>query len=219
VGSSPGDLGDRLEQLYTGVLYDSLREFDDTWRVLPPDLKPIDPSRKLAGRIFTVAGNRDDDLGDHESMLAWTEFLTQAPSDHVVVCQPNDAVIAHMGELSAETLKLRGIRGYVVDGGCRDVDFIEHLGFPTWCRYTTPSDIRGRWRAEQLGEPIVIGDVTIHSGDYIAADRDGVIVIPQDLAVEVVEAAEFAVSQEDLVREAIRRGASPKEAYLEHGKF
>ena len=46
-----------------------------------------------------------------------------------------------MGELSAETLDLRGVRGYIVDGGCRDVEFIRRRDFPVWCRYTTPTDI------------------------------------------------------------------------------
>ena len=219
MSSSPAELGDRLEQLYTGVIYDVMQEMGQPRTVLPPELRSTDPARKLAGRVFTVLGNRDEDLDNHESMLAWTEFLTRAPSDHVVVCQPNDSTIAHMGELSAETLKLRGIRGYVVDGGCRDVDFIEAIGFPTWCRYLTPADIRGRWRAERFEEPIEIGGVEIHNGDYIAADRDGVVAIPQVRVLEVVEAAEHAVTQEDLVREAIRGGTSPKEAYLEHGKF
>ena len=58
-------------------------------------------------------------------MLTFGEVKKEVESgaiDTVLVCQPNDGVIAHMGELSAETLKLRGVRGYVVDGGCRDVN-------------------------------------------------------------------------------------------------
>ena len=57
-----------------------------------------------------------------------------------------------MGELSAETLKFRGVRGYVVDGGCRDVDFILKLGFPVCCRYYTPADIVGRWVVRRYTE-------------------------------------------------------------------
>jgi 4-hydroxy-4-methyl-2-oxoglutarate aldolase len=212
-------LTSRLEGLYTGVIYDVMREMGEPWTVLPQDLAPLAEGQKLTGRVFTVEGRRDDDLDNHETMLAWTDFLSRAPAGHVVVCQPNDATIAHMGELSAETLQLRGIRGYVVDGGCRDVEFIRHIRFPTWCRYTTPADIRGRWRAERFEESIEIGGVTINNGDYLVADADGVIIIPQQRAKEVVAAAEEAVNQEDLVRLAIRNGTSPQEAYLEHGKF
>ena len=50
-----------------------------------------------------------------------------------------------MGELSAETLQRRGVRGYIVDGGCRDIDFILKMGFPVFARFFTPSDIVARW--------------------------------------------------------------------------
>ncbi len=53
----------------------------------------------------------------------------KAPKDHVIVCQPNDSTVAHMGELSAETLQMRGIRGLVFNGGCRDVDFLLRMRF------------------------------------------------------------------------------------------
>ena len=59
--------------------------------------------------------------------MAWTGLLSKAPSGSVLVCQPNDDTLAHMGELSAETLKARGIRGYVVDGGNRTTDFVRRL--------------------------------------------------------------------------------------------
>ena len=48
--------------------------------------------------------------------LAWTKFLGDIPAGSISICQPNDHTVAHMGELSAETLKRRGIKGYVVDG-------------------------------------------------------------------------------------------------------
>ena len=44
-------------------------------------------------------------------------------------------------ELSAETLQLRGIRGYIVDGGSRDMDFILKIDFPVWSKFYTPRDV------------------------------------------------------------------------------
>jgi 4-hydroxy-4-methyl-2-oxoglutarate aldolase len=61
--------------------------------------------------------------------------------------QPNDSTMSHMGEHSSETMHFRGIRGYIVDGGCRDSEFIKRIGFRVWCRYFTPIDIVGRWEA------------------------------------------------------------------------
>ncbi len=84
-----------------------------------------------------------------------------------------------MGELSAETLKLKGVRGYVADGGCRDVDFILKLGFPVWCRYLTPRDIVGYWLPDQFDVPIRIGEVTVHPGDLALGDHDGMVILPK----------------------------------------
>jgi regulator of RNase E activity RraA len=128
-------------------------------------------------------------------------------------------MLAHMGELSAETLSLRGIRGYVVDGGCRDSEFILQTGFPVWSRYLTPVDVVGRWMAEAFGQPIEIGGVTIRSGDLIFADRDGVVVIPHEIAQEVTNQVEQVMHTENKVRTAILAGTDPQEAYLQYGKF
>ena len=137
----------------------------------------------------------------------------------VLICQPNDSAVAHMGELSAETLKLKGVRGYVADGGCRDVDFILKLRFPVWCRYFTPRDIVGYWLPQDFDQPILIGEVTIRAGDLVLGDRDGMVILPQDRADEIVAAAEAAIGTENLIRKAILEGVDPQEAYLKYGKF
>ena len=213
------DLTDRFSRVYTGLVYDVMRESGATAGILPATIRPLDPAVRCAGRVFTVRGRREEGLDPHETLLAWTDFLTRAPAGHVVVCQPDDSELSHMGELSAETLKHRGVRGYIVDGGCRDTEFITDLGFPVWCRYATPADVVGRWVPDAFEVPIEIGGVRVHTGDYVVADRDGVVVVPGKDAAEVVTAAERAMTQENSVREAIRLGVSPKEAYLRHGKF
>ena len=101
----------------------------------------------------------------HETLLAWTGLLSQAPSGWVWVSQPNDRVVAHMGELSAETLKNKGVRGCIADGFVRDVNFLLAIGFQTWCRGFTPRDIVGHWLPTATNAPIVIGDVVIAPGD------------------------------------------------------
>jgi regulator of RNase E activity RraA len=135
------------------------------------------------------------------------------------MCQPNDLTMAHMGELSSETLQHRGVRGYVVDGGTRDSAFILNLGFRVFCRYTTPSDIAGKWVMDSLGKPITIGSVTIQAGDYVMADQDGIVIIPEAIVGEIVQATEEVMQREDLVRKAILEGVDPREAYLKYGKF
>jgi 4-hydroxy-4-methyl-2-oxoglutarate aldolase len=213
------DLGGRLERCYTGAVYDVLRAMGRPDCVLPTTIRPLDASKRIAGPVYTVGGRPRTDLDAHQTLLAWTALLSKAPKGAVIVCQPNDSTMAHMGELSSETLTFRGIRGYVVDGGCRDSDFILKVGFPVWCRYFTPVDVVGRWAADTFGEPITIGGVTIRTGDHILADRDGVVVIPADVAEEATKRVEHVMQQENLVRKAILQGVDPQEAYLKYGKF
>jgi 4-hydroxy-4-methyl-2-oxoglutarate aldolase len=213
------DLAQRLEACYSGAVYDVLRAMGHPNQVLPPTLRPLDATRRLAGRVYTVSGHSDDTLDAHQTLLQWTGLLSKAPADSVVICQPNDSTLAHMGELSAETMTLRGVRGYIVDGGCRDSELILGIGFRVWCRYFTPRDVVGRWVADGFGEPIRIGEVTIHSGDYVLADRDGIVIIPADLAHEVTAQTEAVMQTENLVRKAILEGIDPQQAYLQYGKF
>ncbi|RUT31286.1 RraA family protein [Arsenicitalea aurantiaca] len=212
-------LTERLADCYSGVIYDVMRDMGLAAAVLPSDIRPLDPEVKIAGPVFTMRGRPDKTVDAHASLLAWTGFLSKAPSGHVVVCQPQDSVRALMGELSAETLKHRGVLGYLVDGGTRDVSFIKAIGFPVFCRYTTPIDIVASWIPEAFDEPVTIGNVVINPGDYILGDQDGTVVIPKDRAEEIISRAEAAISTENLVRAAILRGEDPQQAYLQYGKF
>ena len=217
--SSPTTLADRLAGCYTGVVYDVLRGRGITECILPPTILPLDPGMVAAGPVFTVRGLPDATVSAHETLLRWTELLSRAPKGHVVLVQGNDAERALMGELSAETLQFRGVRGYIVDRGCRDTAFIRRLGFPVFCDKATPRDIVGAWVPVAYDEPISFGQVVVRPGDYVLADCDGIVVVPQALVEEVVDAATAAMATEDKVRAAILSGVDPQQAYLLHGKF
>jgi 4-hydroxy-4-methyl-2-oxoglutarate aldolase len=214
-----GDLVERLAKTYTGVVHDVMRGMGLRDFTLPPTIRPLDPDQVLAGVVATVSGKVDAAADPHATLLGWTGLLSKARAGTVLICQPNDSTVAHMGELSAETLKLKGVRGYVADGGCRDVDFILKQGFPVWCRYLTPRDIVGYWLPDRFDVPIRIGEVTIHPGDLVLGDRDGMVVLPKAQAEAIVTAAETAITTENLVRKAILAGVDPQQAYLEFGKF
>jgi len=213
------DLTDRLEHLYTGAVHDVLRAMGHANCVLPSEIKSLDPGRKLAGEVYTVSGHIDQSRDPHDTLVQWTGLLSAAPAGKVLVCQPNTHMVALMGELSAETLHYKKVRGYVVDGGCRDTEFILKIGFPVFCSFNTPADIVGRWVPDRFGEPVTIGTVTIRSGDYILGDRDGVVVLPTEIAKDVVGKTEEVVSTENKVRTAILGGMDPQQAYLRYGKF
>ena len=212
-------LTERLAACYTGAVHDVLRGMGHEHIVLPPQIKSLAPGQKLAGPVWTVAGHIDRSKSRHECLLGWCTLLAKAPAGHVVVCQPHNQEIALMGELSAQTLAARGVLGYVVDGGSRDTDLVLAQCFPVFCSFLTPSDIVQRWIPDRYGEPVTIGTVTIATGDYLLGDRDGVVIIPRDLAADVVARTEQVVATESEMRRALVSGMDPVEAYNKYGKF
>jgi 4-hydroxy-4-methyl-2-oxoglutarate aldolase len=212
-------LTQRLAKCYTGAVHDVLRMMGHDDIVLPPEIKAIAPGTRLAGPVWTVSGHIDRNRTRDETLLAWCTLLSKAPSDHVIVCQPNNHEIALMGELSAQTLQARGVLGYVVDGGSRDTELVLAQGFPVFCSFLTPADIVERWIPDAFAAPIKIGAVTIVSGDYVLGDRDGVVVIPRAIVEEVVTRTEAVVATESDMRRALVGGMDPVEAYHKFGKF
>jgi len=210
---------DRLAACYTGVVHDVMRDRGLRDFTLPPHLRPILPERAMAGPAFTILGRVDPTADAHDTLLAWTGLLSQCPPGHVWVNQPNDTTVAHMGELSAETLADKGVRGCVLDGMARDVDFLLRLGFQTWCSGFTPRDIVGWWLPAAVNVPIRIGSVDIAPGDYLLGDRDGLLRIPAGIVEHVVAEAEAAIATESAIRTAIKGGMDPQQAYLTYGIF
>ncbi len=217
--ASGGDLTARLLRLYTGIIHDVMRGMGLKDFTLPATIRAFTGTKKIAGPAFTVRGHVDPTADPHATLLAWTGFLSKAKSGHIVVIQPNDSVVAHMGELSGETLMKKGITGCVIDGGVRDVSFLIEMGLPVYARYATPRDIVGYWLVDALDVAVQIGAVAIRPGDYVIADHDGTIVIPRERAPAIVAAAETSVSTENKIRTAILGGMDPQKAYLKYGKF
>jgi len=213
------DLADRLLKCYASAVHDVLREMGHGNCVLPPSIRPLDPTKPLAGEVYTISGHVDQSLSRDESLLLWSRVLSKVPGGKVLVCQPNTKAVALMGELSAHALMVKGTRGYVVDGHCRDTELVLEMGFPVFCEAATPADIMERWRYDRLGEPITIGTVTLESGDYVVGDRDGVVVVPKALAEEAVRLTEKVMAEESDMREAIMAGMDAEEAYLKYGRF
>ena len=210
---------ERLLSCYTSAIHDVMVSEGLTNFVLPRTIRPLNSSQRIAGPIYTVSGKRDDQIDPHDTYLAWTELLGIVPTQHILVCQPNDDELAFMGELSAEVLQRRGLLGYIADGGCRDVEVIQRSGFPVYCRYYTPTDIVGRWLPQDLGKTIKIGSVAISTDDYLLADADGIVVIPAQNVTEVLEKTEGVIKSENQVRRGIRDGMEPQAAYLKYRKF
>lgn len=213
------NLADRLEACHSSVVHDVMKDMGLPIRVLPRTILGLDPGMKAAGPVFTVRGRPDPTLDKHTSLFEWAGLLSKSPSGHVIVCQPQDDTRALFGGLSAEALKIKGVRGYVVDGGCRDIHAIVEQRFPVFARYSTPIDIVCAWRAEAFNEPVVIGGHMVSADDMILADRDGIILLAANTAEEVIAAAESKMATEGAMVKAIRAGVDPQEAYMKYRVF
>jgi len=213
------EIADRLQKCFSSVIHDVMRDDGLKNFTLPSSITPTKKNYKISGQIFTIEGEINSKLTHHESLLAWTGFLSKAPKDKVIICQPNNQEIALMGELSAETLQNKGIRGCIIDGGCRDVEFILNIDFPVWCNFYTPRDVVAYWSPTKIEETIKIGDTSINNDDYVMADIDGVVVIPKDKAEEVLLKSEKLIVTESEIRKAIKEGMDPQEAYIKYSVF
>jgi regulator of RNase E activity RraA len=209
----------RFEAIYTAALADVLDARGHRDQTLPPGIRPLEPGQRLAGRAYTVQG-RPSDTNDYDAALrAVLAMLGDVPGEHVAVYACEQDVAAHLGELSVTSLKARGVAGCVLDGGCRDVRFIRDEGFPVFCRFVTPEDSTWRWELEATQVPITIGRVRVEPGDWVVGDDDGVVVVPQAVAEDVLAEAEAKASTESEIRVAVRAGMPPLEAYERYGTF
>jgi regulator of RNase E activity RraA len=207
------------DRVPSSVVYDVMKTHGMEHCVLPASIRGLATHHYVRGPAFTIAGREDSGLSAHDSLLRWSELLSRIPPETVAVCQPNTHAIALMGELSARALAVKGVRGYLVDGACRDADLVEESGLPVFCTHLTPCDIVARWTWTTLGEPVVIGGVTVSASDLIVADRDGGVVVPWIMADEILAEARAMLETESAMRQAILSGTDPKEAYLKYGKF
>jgi 4-hydroxy-4-methyl-2-oxoglutarate aldolase len=210
---------DRFLAVYTAVLTDVMDTRGLRNQTLPWALRPLAPGMRLAGPAFTVAGRPAPDADHERTIRAVLTMLGEVPVDHVAVYATGHGVSAHLGELSVTSLQARGCAGAVLDGGCRDVDFILRTGFPVFSRFVTPEDSTWRWELTETGAPIEIGGVRIEPGDWIVADADGVVSVPAAVAEDVLAEAEAKAATESEIRAAVREGMLPLEAYERFGTF
>jgi 4-hydroxy-4-methyl-2-oxoglutarate aldolase len=218
--SATADLIRRFSALYTGALTDVLDWRGHLQQTLPPELLPLRPGTRLAGPVHPVLGRPHPGHDYDTSIRAVLEMLGSVPPAHVAVYETNDRVSAHFGELSATSLASRGCAGAVIDGGTRDAEYILREDFPVFSRYVTPQDCVPRWELLAHGDvTIVVGGVRVAPGDWIVGDRDGLVIVPGGEVEEVLAEAEAKVSTENEIRDAVRAGMLPIDAYERYGTF
>ena len=132
-------------------------------------------------------------------------LLEAKPGDVLVIDGASDNHGALLGELMALQCKVNGFAGVVVDGCVRDYQGLNELGFPVFARHLTPCVGTNR-RLGELQVDISCGGITVHPGDWIMADDDGVVVIPADQLEETVKGAEAVEIHEQEIAQRIKNG-------------
>jgi regulator of RNase E activity RraA len=215
--SSPEYLDRISERLYSSVLADILDEAGHRHQVLRPEVRPLYPGARVAGRAATMLAVEVSELPAQPYRLL-LELLDGIQPGEVVV----GAVQAHIraalwGELLSTHTRAKGGRGVVLDGLSRDSWGIEEMKFPVFATGLTPADSKGRLEVISIRGTIPVGGVSVADGDLIVADSDGCVVVPAAIEDEIVAKAMEKVTGEDTMRDVLQKGANLKEVFEEYG--
>lgn len=218
---STAEICARFRGMYVPAITDAMYELGMPELVLPSTLRPLFPEQSFVGIAFTIEG------ADIVPQVPWEEGAQRIASylevfeeitpDTVLVSKNASGPVGHFGELTGNSALERGCVGVVLDGNLRDTGGIREIGLQVFYRDVSPLTAIGRWEMIAHQEPVTIGTVTVHPGDLVIADFDGIAVVPKSDILAVLERAEEIIEIEKQVRADMRRGVSPLQGLNEHG--
>jgi len=212
------ELLSRFEQLYTGAVNDVLREYCLLDQALPGRILPLREYRTIAGFAFTVKSAPNVKI--QGEMDFRVRMLDQIHEDAFVVWDTSrDKNATLWGGVMTATAKGKKLKAACIDGGIRDTHQILEADFPVFYEYRSSNGSLGRCLITHYQIPIKIGDVTIKPGDIVLGDVDGVLVVPRDIAYEVLVRAEEIKENEKKIFGWVSEGQSVKDITEKGGYF
>lgn len=204
------------EKLYTPVVGDILDGMGYYHQFLPQNIRPLKGNMKLAGKAMTVL--MIDVYGPQKKPFGYlTEALDQLQENEIYIATGGSMRCAYWGELLTATARTRKAVGAVVNGWHRDTPQVLEQNWPVFSCGCYAQDSSVRTQVIDFRCDIEIGQVTVHDGDLIFGDIDGVLVIPVQVADEVIEKALEKAAGEKVVRKAIEGGMSATDAFARYG--
>lgn len=223
------EMTERFNKIATATVFDTMDRMNMTNQVLDLNIRPIRDEMHIAGPAFTVRGGRDCRTGrewqpkEMEGRNLWKEVYPGC----VVVVDPGlarEGGFGFFGEMTSWHLKQLGARGIVIDGGIRDRPGLLRIPeWPVFVRYTSPIESNPRWRMNEIQGPIVltgqlVKQVRINPGDFIVGDSDSVLVVPKEVAPEVLIKAGEMWKREEGSRNDLAAGMSFEEVFKKWGR-
>ena len=169
-----------------------------------PRVRAVWPGARLAAPAYPVGCTPGDNLAVHVA-------VTTAPPGSVLAVDVGDeAEFGYWGEVLTTAAQARGLVGLVIDGGVRDTAALEAHGFPV---FSTTVALRGAAKVApgSVGRPVDVGGVTVHAGDVLVGDKDGVVVVPGASLDDVIGAARAREEKERGLFRALQAGQTTVE--------
>jgi 4-hydroxy-4-methyl-2-oxoglutarate aldolase len=174
--------------------------------LMKPYLRPIYAGASIAGPAVTILAQPGDNWMLHVAIEQCQK------GDVVVVGCTADNTDGMFGELLATSMRARGIKGLIIDAGCRDVKPLHDMDFPVWSKAISA---KGTVKATlgAVNVPVVCAGVNVEPGDAVVGDDDGVVIVPRKLAVEVAQKAQKRADDEDGKRKKLASGTLGLDMY------